>query len=103
MNEIIVSSGITSVSTVDASKSYVVEMQGALVILCGGLVSGVTVGQDFELGGVLVESSGGTALSTTISYGGVEDDFGAASGTTIIMGGEQYVYNGGLASGATVS
>jgi hypothetical protein len=67
MSQIVVSSGTTSVSTVDASNSYLDEMQGTLVIFNGGLVSGVTVGQDFELGGVLVESSGGRRSAVAAS------------------------------------
>src|SRR5271163_352790 len=102
VSQIVVSSGITNVTTVDASNTYLVEMQGFLAILSGGQVSGVTVGHDNELGGWLVESSGGSALGTTISYGGVEEDFGAEIGTTITYGGEQFVYAGGTASSTTI-
>jgi autotransporter passenger strand-loop-strand repeat protein len=77
MSEIIVSGGTTSVTSVDASDTYLVESGGTLAILNGGLVSGlVTVDQ----GGAVNVSSGGTALSTTIS------------------GGYQQVYGGGTAN-----
>jgi autotransporter passenger strand-loop-strand repeat protein len=82
MSEIIVSSGVTtSVSTLDASNTYLVERAGVLDILNGGLISGlITVDSTLNV------SSGGTTLSTTINQYGY-----------------QYVWNGGIASGTTIS
>jgi hypothetical protein len=60
---IIVSGTTTSITSVDASNTYLVESGGVLDILNGGLVSGlISVVQ----GGELVVSAGGTALSATI-------------------------------------
>ena len=61
MSQIVVSSGTTSVSTIDASNTYFVEGSGTLDILDGGLISSlVTVYQ----GGVMLISSGGTTLGS---------------------------------------
>jgi autotransporter passenger strand-loop-strand repeat protein len=100
MSEIIVSGGTTSVSTVDASDTYLVEGGGTLDILSGGLVSGlITVAQ----AGTLIVSSGGTALDTMIGFGGTQFDYGSANGTTISYGGSQIVESGGSASGTTIN
>jgi hypothetical protein len=46
MSQIVVSSGVTTVSTVDASNTYLVEGSGTLIVLDGGLVSGlITISQ----------------------------------------------------------
>ena len=59
MSEIIVSGVTTSVTTIDATNSYLVESNGELDIVAGGLVSGlVTIGR----GGTVFVSSGGTVL-----------------------------------------
>jgi autotransporter passenger strand-loop-strand repeat protein len=103
MSQIIVSSGTTTVSTVDTSNTYLVEGSGTLVILNGGLVSNlIAVGQVGSAGGTLIVSSGGTVLNTLINNA-VELVYGAASGTTIFVNGTQYVESGGIASGTTIS
>src|SRR5580700_6688154 len=91
MSQIIVSSGTTSVSTIDASNTYFVEGSGTLDILDGGLISSlVTVGQ----GGVALIASGGTTLSMTISSGGEQDVYGSAMDTTV-SGGFEHVWSAG--------
>jgi antigen 43 len=102
MSQIIVTGGTTSVTTVDASNTYHVEDGGTLDILYFGLVSGlITVGGD----GRLIVSEDGTALSTTISNGGVQDvvNGGIAISSTISSGGYQGVGSGGIASDTTIA
>jgi autotransporter passenger strand-loop-strand repeat protein len=77
MTTIIVSSGSTLVSTpIPNTTAYLVEGTGALDVLSGGTVSGpITV----KAGGLVTVSSGGKVLSTVISSGGAEADFGTAA------------------------
>jgi len=101
MSQIVISSGGTSVTTADASNTYLVEDTGVLGVFNGGTISGViTVGQ----GGQLEVGAGGATLSAVISNGG--GDFvrlgGIASDTTISSGGLQDVYSSGLETGATI-
>jgi hypothetical protein len=58
MSLIIISGGSTSVTTADASDSYIVESSGTLEILGGGLVSGLIT---LSNGGQVIVN-GGTAL-----------------------------------------
>src|SRR5208283_5044872 len=98
MSEIVVSETNLSVTTVDASNTYLVENDGGLYIYGGGVVSGlITV--DF---GALFVSSGGTALSATISDNGGESVDGGIAGSTTISDGDQSVEEGGIASGTTI-
>jgi fibronectin-binding autotransporter adhesin len=104
MSEIIVSGTTISVTTIDASNTYLVESSGVLEVLNGGLVSGlITVGNPAGLRGTLVVSSGGTTLSTTIGANALAYDFGAASGTTISYGGRESVVSGGTESGTDIT
>lgn len=98
MSQIVVSSGTTSVTTVDASNTFLVEDSGTLEILDGGVVSGlITV----VPAGALQVDAGGTALSATISGVGLEIVLsGGVDSGAQISGGELDVY--GLASGARI-
>ena len=101
MTTIIVSSGVTSnVSTpTPNTTAYLVEGTGVLDVLSGGTVSGpITV----KAGGQVTVSSGGKVLSTVISSGGAEADFGTASNTIISSHGSQTVEAGGFASNTIV-
>jgi autotransporter passenger strand-loop-strand repeat protein len=98
MSQIIVSGGTTSVTTVDASNTYLVESGGQLDILNGGLVSGlITVDQC----GTLIVSSGGTTLSAMISSLGYQIVYGdgTVSDTTVLNGGTLELLGGPITSG----
>ncbi len=120
----IVSSGGSASGTQINSGGTLIALPGALVpgvtLSAGGVVisSGVVVlsgGFDVvssagaTISGAAVGSSGqeiiyvgGTATATSASAGGTVIVAGAASNTILASGGHQYVYSGGVASGATV-
>ena len=60
--------------------------------------AGVTV----TLGGALTIASGGTADGTNVDSGGTENDSGTTS-NTIVSGGQEVLFSGGVARGTTVS
>jgi autotransporter passenger strand-loop-strand repeat protein len=92
-----VSSGQTSaVSSGSTSGGWIVLSGGTLDVLSGGVISGAV-----DSGGLDVVSAGGLALSTTISSGGTQYDYGTASGTIVSSGATDYVL-GGTAIGTTV-
>ena len=97
MSEIIISSGTTSVTTADASNTYLVESAGILDILNGGTAFSTTIngGQQW----VGLNGGSGTASGTTINNGGVQyvgqQGPGTAVSTTINSGGYQLVGDGG--------
>jgi len=94
-----VSNGQTSgVSSGSTSGGWIVLAGGTLNVLSGGVISGAV-----DSGGFDVVSAGGLALSTTISSGGTQYDYGSASGTIVSSGGFEYVVSGGTAASTTIS
>ena len=95
--------GTASSTTVDSGGYQFIEASGTAsnTTLSGGYqyVNGSVSGTVLSNGGFQDILSGGTANNTTINSGGIQYDYGAASGTT--LGGSQYVY--GSASGTVVS
>ena len=95
--------GTASSTTVDSGGYQFIEASGTAsgTTLSGGYqyVNGSVSGTVLSNGGFQDILAGGTANSTTINSGGIQYDYGAASGTT--LGGSQYVY--GSASGTVVS
>ena len=97
----LVSTGSTTVAAATVSDmGYVVLGAGTLDIVAGGNVSAqVTIGN----GGVVDVEPGATVQHTDIVQGGVQFDYGTASGTTVENGGTQHVYYAGSATGTTVA
>ena len=96
----VVSTGTTTVAAATVtSMGYIVLGSGTLDIVAGGNVSAQIV---IGTGGVVNVEPGATALNTLIA-GGVQFDYGNASGTTVNAGGAQHVYFGGSATGTTVA
>ncbi len=117
------SGGFEFVSFSGTESGGTVNSGGSLVVLSGGTtissmlqgISGTTSGVEtvssggtaidttIAFGGKLVVSSGGTAIDTTDSFGGRMPVFGAASDTTINSGGVENVSSGGLDIGGTIN
>ena len=70
-----------------------------ITVLVGKTSSGLLVYQ----GGIETVSAGGTAIGTQISGGDLNLYDGKAVSATITDGGQAYVYNDGVVSGATIA
>ncbi len=96
------------VSSGGTAKGTTVSSGGTESIFTSGIASGTVVGSGGnESVGVYTSGFqllGGTTIGTTVSSGGFEKVWsgGTASGTVISSGGSEFIFAGGLASGAAV-
>ena len=97
-------------TTVNAGQTLDVSAEqnsNGVIVLGGGtlnVISGGTISDTVDSGGIDNVSSGGTAVGTTLGSGGEQyiSIGGMALGATVDAGGAEYVLSGGTASGTTI-
>ncbi|WP_051296586.1 autotransporter outer membrane beta-barrel domain-containing protein [Anaeroarcus burkinensis] len=92
-------------ATLETGYVLQADTDATLTTSVGGptISSGTASNITLNSGGILDVLTGGSALGTIISRGGIENVSGDASGATINNGGVQNVSSGGNVSGATIS